>query len=328
MTALSCGTILGSYQLLTPLGHGGAATVWVARQDGSKVGVPALVAVKVLRSDVSDNPAFWQRFLSEANLLSGIRHPHVVSVYDAGQAATGELFTAMEWVHGESLHRIIAAANRKKPVPSELAARIVADVADGLVAVHMAADSQGNPLGIVHCDISPQNILVGLDGSVRLVDFGVASTQQQLETPDKKVRGKPAYMAPEQTRGARVDQRSDLFSLGVVLFELCTGRRLFRGANQAETVKLVRECRVPLPSELLPNFPPHLEAIILRALQSDPIQRFQSASAFRDAILDYLRRAQIIVPREGIRALLKRVVGEEMELVEQRIRACILALDV
>lgn len=326
-SAPSCGTMIGPYQILTPLGRGGAATVWAARQDGSLVNVPPLVALKVLNRETSGEHSFRQRFLHEATLLSGIRHPHVVGVFHSGQAATGELFTAMEWVYGESLHRLIAAANRKKPVPSEIAAQLVADVADGLEAVHHATNSEGVPMGLVHCDVSPQNILIGIDGAVRLVDFGVASTEYQLMSPDNKLRGKPAYMSPEQTQRVPIDRRSDLFALGVVLFELCTGKRLFRGSNQTETIRRVRECQVPLPQALDPSFPTALQAVIIKALQRDPAQRFQSAGEFRDAIQWYLRSERIIVPRAGIRSLLRRVVGNEIAALEQRVRGCMLALD-
>ena len=325
--AFSCGTVLGPYQVLTPLGRGGAATVWAARQDGTLANVPPLVALKISSRETSFDLSFRERFLREAALLSGIRHPHVIGVFHSGQAVTGELFMAMEWVYGQSLHRLIAAANRKKPVPPELAAQLVADVADGLEAVHRARAPDGAPLGLVHCDVSPQNILIGIDGAVRLVDFGVASTEYQLRSPDNKLRGKPAYMSPEQTLCSPIDQRSDLFALGVVLFELCTGKRLFRAANQAETIRRVRECQVPSPRTLNPNFPQGLELIVHKALQHDPSRRFQSAGEFRDAIQSYLRSEQTIVPRAGIRSLLKRVVGPEITALEQRVRGCILALD-
>ncbi len=327
ISALSCGTMIGPYQILTPLGRGGAATVWAARQDGSLADVPPLVALKVLNRETSDEQSFRRRFFHEAALLSGIRHPHVVGVFHSGQAATGELFTAMEWVYGASLHRLIAAANRKKPVPSELAAQLVADVADGLEAVHDARSPDGIPMGLVHCDISPQNILIGIDGAVRLVDFGVASTEYQLMSPGNKLRGKPAYMSPEQTQRLPIDRRSDLFALGVVLFELCTGKRLFRASNQTETIRRVRECHVPSPRAIDPSFPIPLEAVIIKALERDPAHRFQSAGEFRDAIQYYLRTERIIVPRAGIRSLLRRVVGHEISALEQRVRGCILALD-
>lgn len=324
---LSCGTVIGPYQLLTPLGRGGAATVWAARQDGTLPQLPGLVALKVLNRETSGDGSFRGRFLQEAALLAGIQHQNVVGVFHSGQALTGELFTAMEWVYGESLHRLIAAANRKKPVPSEIAAQLVADVADGLEAVHQARAPNGSPMAVVHCDVSPQNILIGIDGRVRLVDFGVASTEYQLQSPDNKLRGKPGYMSPEQTQRVPIDRRSDLFSLGVVLFELTTGRRLFRGETQAETIRLVRECQVPLPEHLEPGFPPRLQAVILRALTRDPNQRFQSAAEFRDAIYAYLHQERIIVAPAGIRSLLKRVVGHEIAALEHRVRGCILALD-
>jgi eukaryotic-like serine/threonine-protein kinase len=326
-SALSTGTVIGPYQLLTPLGRGGAATVWAARQDGSLATLPPLVALKVLNRETSDDASFRARFLQEAALLSGIRHPNVVGVFHSGQAISGELFTAMEWVYGESLHRLIAAANRRRPVPSEIAAQLVAEVADGLEAVHQAKAPNGSPMAVVHCDVSPQNILIGVDGSVRLVDFGVASTEYQRLSPDNKLRGKPGYMSPEQTLRIPIDRRSDLFSLGIVLFELSTGRRLFRGTNQAETIRQVRECAIPLPRELEPELPLPLQSVILKALQRDPSQRFQSAAEFRDAIHSYLKQERIIVPRAGIRSILKRVVGHDIAALEQRVRGCILALD-
>ena len=177
----------------------------------------------------------------------------------------------MEWVEGESLHTVIAEAGKRRAIPPEMAVKIIADACGGLHAAHELRDENQKLRGVVHRDISPHNILIGTNGFVKLVDFGVAKAVGRVSEATRagQLKGKFGYMSPEQARGKPVDRRSDVFSLGIVLFELTTSRRLFRGDSDIETLRLVISAQVPRPSSLDPTYPPELERIVLRALERD-----------------------------------------------------------
>jgi serine/threonine-protein kinase len=210
-----------------------------------------------------------------------------------------------------------------------MAVRIIADVAGGLHAAHELKNDQGENLGVVHRDVSPHNILIGTTGVVKLVDFGVAKAKERLvdATVVGQVKGKFGYMSPEQAIARPVDRRSDIFSLGIVLFELTTGRRLFRGDNDAETLALVVQGEIPRPSSIDPTYPPLLEAIVLKALSRSRRERFQTARDFERALERYLKEERIVVSRNGLAGLLKRVLGESIEQRRRAIRAALKELD-
>src|SRR6187402_1175318 len=234
------GTQLGNYELVMRIGRGGMATVWVAREHATQPEDDRLVAVKAMLADLADEPEFVRMFLDEVRLIRAIRHPNIVDVYDVGEE-DGVMWMAMEWVEGESLHSVIAEAGKRRAIPPELAVRIIADAAAGLHAAHELRDVDGSPRGVVHRDISPHNILIGTNGAVKLVDFGVAKAVGRISEATRagQLKGKFGYMSPEQALGKGVDRRSDIFSLGIVLFELTTSRRLFRGEHDIETLRLV-----------------------------------------------------------------------------------------
>lgn len=322
------GTRLGRYELLAAIGKGGMASVWVARDTTGKQTNP--VAIKVIREELAREPKARTMFLVEGAVVAGIRHQHVVRVFEVSQAS-GILYMVMEWVEGAALHALISEANKRKAIPPEHAVRLIADTAGGLHAAHEMKDPQGNPRNLVHCDMSPQNILVGLDGTVKLVDFGVASTVGRLGTTTSDgipfVRGKVGYMSPEQTRADVLDRRSDIFSLGIVLFELTTGFRLFRGRDSRHTIELVRQARIPRPTQILSGYPKELEAVVLKALQRDLSLRFQTAEEFKNALEQYLRNERIVVAPAGIGGLVKRVLGPRIEHHRTLIREAVTALD-
>ena len=223
---LAQGSRLGRYRLLTPLGHGGMASVWVAleRIPG---GQPRFVAIKVMLPRLARLSAFRAMFLDEGQLVRSIDHPGVVRVFEVGEDR-GVLFMAMEWVEGDSLHTLIKEARKRRAVPPEMAVRMIADVAGGLHEAHELRGWDGELRGVVHCDVSPHNILIGLDGHAKLTDFGVAhAAAMSVAEREGAMMGKVGYMSPEQAFGSAIDRRSDIFSLGVVLFELTTGKRLF-----------------------------------------------------------------------------------------------------
>ncbi|HVW24588.1 MAG TPA: serine/threonine-protein kinase [Polyangiaceae bacterium] len=324
---LERGSTLGNYELLVRIGRGGMASVWVARGRPSPDGPEQLVAIKAMLPELASNTEFRSMFLDEGQIVGSIDHPNVVKVYDVGEEE-GILYMAMEWVEGDSLHTLIAEANKRRPIPPEVAVRLIADTAAGLHAAHELRGWDGQLREIVHCDVSPHNILIGLDGAVKLVDFGVAGAMNHINTEDEiKIRGKFGYMSPEQAQAKPLDRRSDVFSLGIVLFELTTGYRLFRGRDDRHTLELVTWGKIPRPSQVISRYPDQLESIVMRALDRDIERRFQTAEEFRDALESYLVEERILVPAAGVKGLLKRVLGSRIDQRRQQIRAAIKSLE-
>jgi len=309
---LELGARLGRFQLLYELGRGGMASVWVARERSPKSGKHRLVAVKAMLPKLAKRMDFRSMFLDEGQLVRSIDHQNVVSVYEVGEDS-GVLYMAMEWVEGDSLYTIIKVAKQRRAIPPEQAVRIIADTAAGLHVAHELRGWDGELRGVVHCDVSPHNILVGLDGTSKLVDFGVAHAVATSEGASDRIAGKAGYMSPEQAKGDPIDRRSDLFSLGIVLFELTTGRRLFKGRDKAHTMHLVHIADVPQPSSIFPGYPKKLEAIVLKALARDREQRFQTAEEFAQALDHYLVEERIMVARSSTGQLLKRVLGDRIQ---------------
>ncbi len=248
-------------------------------------------------------------FLGEGQIVRSIDHPNVVKVHEVSEDH-GILYMAMDWVEGDSLRTVIKEARRRRAIPAEMAVKIIADTAAGLHAAHELRGWDGELRNIVHCDISPHNILVGLDGQAKLVDFGVANAtaHTELEGGDK-IKGKFGYMSPEQASAGKLDRRSDVFALGIVLYELTTGERLFRGDDAAHTLELVKNGRIPPPQEVYAKYPPGLAAIVKRALTRNVNERFQTAAEFRDALEQYLKSERILVSPAGVGQLVKRVLG-------------------
>lgn len=266
-------------------------------------------------------------FLDEGQIVGSIDHPSVVKVFEVGEAH-GILFMVMEWVEGDSLHALIAEANKRRPIPPEVAVRMIADTAAGLHAAHELRGWDGKLKEIVHCDVSPHNILISLAGTVKLVDFGVAGAMNELSEDDEaKIRGKFGYMSPEQATAKPLDRRSDVFSLGIVLFELTTGYRLFRGRDDRHTLDLVSWGKIPRPSHVVSGYPPALEAIVMRALEREVDKRYQTADELRDALETYLVDERILVPSAGVKGILRKVLGSRIDQRRQQVRAAIRALD-
>jgi serine/threonine-protein kinase len=272
------GQALGRYELLAPIAQGGMASVWAARQWGSR-GFSKIVAIKTMLPTISEDPRFERMFLDEARIASKIRHNHVVEILDLGEQDS-MLYLVMELVDGESLSTIRRAAAEHGGIPLPVAVRIIADVCAGLHAAHELQDDEGESFGLVHRDVSPQNILVGYDGVAKVLDFGVAKVAGRTAdtTGIGHARGKPPYMAPEQALGHSLDRRADIFSLGIVLYQLVAERHPFRGENDIATLhNIISDRPVTSPRSCVPDLPEGLERIILKALERDPAQRFQSA---------------------------------------------------
>ncbi|MEJ7729765.1 MAG: serine/threonine-protein kinase [Polyangiaceae bacterium] len=274
---------LGNYEPLLDLASGGMGTVHIARQVGA-AGFERLVVLKRVHRRFVKDEAFRDMFVDEARVASLIRHPNVVPVIDVVEDK-GEIFLVMEYVESLSLGMLAAAARKAgEPLPVPVVARIVSDVLAGLTAAHDATDMQGRTLDVVHRDVSPQNVVVGVDGQSRLIDFGIAKAARRLtQTTGGVLKGKLGYMAPEQLKQLPVDRRADVFATGVVLFEALTGRRPFPDDDEDVRLALLLG-DVPDPSSLSPDVPEKLDAVVQYALARERDDRFQTAAAFQQAL--------------------------------------------
>jgi serine/threonine-protein kinase len=278
---------IGRYALHDEIAAGGMATVHLGRLLGN-AGFTRLVAIKRLHAELARDPEFSAMFLDEARMAARISHPHVVDVLDvvADAAGSGELFLVMPYVHGDSLaHLLVRARADGRPVPLDVAATIMVGVLQGLHAAHEARSERGAPLHLVHRDVSPQNVLVGADGVARVIDFGVAKAVGRARvTRDATVRGKIAYMAPEQLQGEDVDRRSDVYAAGVVLWELLTGQPLFAADSDAATLTRALHHRTKPPSTVDARVPASLDEVVLRATERTRSRRFGTAREMATAI--------------------------------------------
>ncbi|MDY0004118.1 MAG: serine/threonine-protein kinase, partial [Polyangia bacterium] len=276
----------GKYELGALIARGGMAEVWSARMHGAE-GFVKPVAIKRIREQISQTPEFVSLFIAEARLVAQLHHANIVQIYDF-DLAEGAYYLAMELVAGRDLRRVLSrAAEAGKRLGPELGIHIAQEVAKGLMAAHEQCDSFGRPLRIVHRDLSPHNILLSFAGEVKVTDFGIAKAMAASLGPGTgvgMVRGKLAYMAPEQARGEEVDQRSDLFALGLVLFEIATGRRRYSEAGELGLFRVVSEAARPNPAELNAAISPELNEIIRRLLAPSPAARFSSARELLGAL--------------------------------------------
>jgi serine/threonine protein kinase len=274
---------LGEYTLLSKLASGGMATVYVGRKSGV-AGFERLVAIKCCHPHLRDNDEFSTMFLDEARLAASIRHPNVVGTLDVSD---GELlYLVMEYVEGCSLGNLIRHATRNKTtIPPAIAVRIMLDTLQGLHAAHELRDGEGHFLNLVHRDVSPQNILTGIDGVSRITDFGIAfASARSTHTQDGLIKGKFSYVSPEQISGHNITRRMDIFSAGSVLWEALTGRALFRRKDDAATIHAVLHDPIPPPSSVVPELSPEIDAVVLRALSRSPDARYRTAADFCDAL--------------------------------------------
>jgi serine/threonine-protein kinase len=308
---LAPGTVLGRYELLLPIAQGGMATVWAARQKGSR-GFQKTVAVKTMLPALSDDPQFEQMFLDEASLAARIHHPNVAEILDLGEQ-DDVLYIVMEWVDGEALS-IIAKTAKKNEIatPLRIALRIVRQACAGLHAAHELRNEHDQPLDLVHRDVSPQNVLVTYDGIVKLVDFGVAKAigRAAAETSAGQLKGKIPYMSPEQARGGKVDRRTDIFAMGIVLYRLTTGLHPFLGPDDITTMRNIITRPVLPPRMKNPQFSAELEQILMQSLQKDADKRFQTMLDFDAALERVLAASGSSVVDDDIGAWVRSVMGD------------------
>jgi serine/threonine protein kinase len=316
---------VGPYRLLTELASGGMATVYLGVRQGV-FGFEKFVAVKCIHEHLIHNPQFWEMFVDEARIAASVNHPYVCSVFDFGRADSG-YYMAMEFLQGEPLSRVLtkAISDHKfldEPRYARLIARVIANLAEGLHAVHSIRDQGGNELGVVHRDVSPQNLFVLFDGTVRVTDLGIAYARKRVHhTPRQAIKGKVSYLAPEVIERSSFDRRADVWSLGVVLWELLTGRRLFRSASEGETLLAVMSRMVQPPSSFNAGVPKQLDEIVLKALERDQTQRYATARDFSRALEQFLSSTRDTVPAMDVAQWLNQAfpqsVGECQKLVEQ-----------
>jgi len=290
---------IGRYKLCFELAAGGMATVYLARVDGAP-GFEKLVALKRIHRHLAKEKRYVDMFLDEARIASRITHPNVCSVFDFGQA-DGEYYIAMEYLVGESLSRLCGKvarnpAQRRHPLLPIRMARVIADACEGLHAAHELKDANGELLHVVHRDISPSNLFVTFDGSVQVVDFGIASARHRIHhTATGQMKGTFAYMAPEQLAARPVDRRVDIWSLGVSLWEMLALKRLFRRDTTANAVHAILYDELVPPSVHRPQVTEELDAIVMKALERDPKNRWQTTREMGRALREFLGAQSAIV---------------------------------
>jgi serine/threonine protein kinase len=308
---------LGRYELHGAIARGGMATVYIARMTGA-AGFARTVAVKRLHPHLAADRNFVGMFVDEARLAARIRHPNVIDTLDVIDER-GELFIVMDFVLGETLAKLVKEAQSRSIVlPPPVVSGMIIGALDGLHAAHEATNGEGEPLGIVHRDVSPQNILISRDGVPRVLDFGVAKSVGRLqETEGGELKGKLSYMAPEQLVRGEVDRRCDVFAMGVVLWEALTSRRLFAGEDAAGTLHAILHEPIPAPSTIVPTLLPAIDAVVLRAVERDPQKRFATAQEMALA----LEAACLPAPQRHAGKWVEELAGDAMRQRANSVRA-------
>ncbi len=311
----------GKYNLFASLGRGGMADVFLSVARGP-MGFNKLAVVKRLRAALADDPQFREMFLDEARLAARLNHPNVVHTYEVGDQ-DGVYFIAMEYLEGQPLNKVIREAVKRNEVFDQcFCARVISDALAGLNHAHELADYDGRPLNIIHRDISPHNIFVTYAGQVKVVDFGIAKAAlSSQETEVGVLKGKVAYMSPEQAMAGPIDQRADIFAMGIVLWELLTRQRLMTGNSAASTLNRLLNAPIPSVSTLREDVDPELDAIVGRALEKDPQYRFQTAQEMRDALDTFIRATGDKFRQDEVGRRMTTMFAKVREEVQRQIQA-------
>ncbi len=301
------------YRITEKIDAGGMAEVYRGMAQSAVGGIKKAVAIKRILPNLTKNKKFVSMFLDEARVSMHLQHANIVGVFDIGMADTA-YFIVMEYVDGANLKTIIDSSVRQGlRIPLQHVLYIIMEVCKGLSYAHQASDPEnGRELNVVHRDISPPNILISKRGEVKLVDFGLAKATSQLEDTDPGVvKGKFSYLSPEAASGLVVDARTDIFATGILLYELITGKRLFLGESDYQTVELVRQAKIPSVSAQNPQVKPQLEQIVMKALTRDPADRYQTAGDLQDAIAHYLFGERLKVTSRDIEHLVEQCLSEK-----------------
>lgn len=302
---------IGRYEVIGRLAVGGMAEIFLARESGPHT-VGRHVVLKRILPHVADDERMVDMFIHEARVCMNLQHPHICPIYEFGED-DGTFFLAMEWVRGVSLRELLDRLRRPLPVPFVI--KVFADVAGALHHAHTCTDAAGTPLSIVHRDVNPENLMIGFDGVTKLLDFGVAAaaTKRKHRTEAGNLKGKFAYISPEQYHGKELDGRSDVFSLGVSLYEALTGESLYERASEYETVAaIVLDPEVPSLRDAAPALPQELDDIVQTALAKDRDERYRSADEMQAALLSFARRQGHYVRHADVAAVLRELVPDRV----------------
>ncbi|MBN8609826.1 MAG: serine/threonine protein kinase [Deltaproteobacteria bacterium] len=301
----------GRFEILGRIAFGGMAEIFLGRES-TNIGATRMLAIKRILPHVADDPSFVEMFLDEARLAILLNHPHICHIYEFGELESS-YFIAMEWIYGAAFGKIIRRARAKGGLPPEFVAKVVAQVAEALHYAHRAKDSNGTPLNIVHRDVSPQNVMISYEGQVKLLDFGIAKAgSHTTKTQAGVVKGKFSYMSPQQCMGKHIDHRADVFALGVVLYEALVGESLYHRPTEYETMRAVIEDPVPSIRDKKPKLPIELDAIVQKALQKQPEDRFKTASDMQNALEDWIARSGKVVTTSRIADVMEKLFEEQI----------------
>ncbi len=305
--------MLGKYEIVTKLAMGGMAEIYLARLSGT-AGFEKMVVIKRILPTVANDPKFVQMFLDEARLAATLRHPNIADVYEAGEHQGAPFFT-MEFVHGQDARSLrIAARKQRTPVPLSIALAIVHGMASALDYAHERTGPDGVNLGLVHRDVSSSNVLISYQGAIKLIDFGIArATSNDAKTKTGTLKGKIPYMSPEQCRGMPLDRRSDLFSLGVVFYELTAGRRPFIGDTDFAIMDQIVYQGAKPPSQVLRGYPPELENIVMRLLAHRPEDRYQSADDMLQDLEPFIAGHRLFVTPKQLSRYMRSLFDEQIQ---------------
>ncbi len=310
--------MLDRYEVIAQIAKGGMGTVYLARREGAG-GFERLSAIKILHEHLAEDDTFVTMLLDEARTAAHIHHPNAIGIDDVAESPVGH-YLVMAYVDGFNLAQVMTEPTLREDERIRICARLLVDAANGLHAAHSAKNAKGEKLGIVHRDVSPQNVLVGTDGMGRIVDFGIALAASRVAASRPgTLKGKPQYMAPEQARGEPCDARTDVFALGVVLWEALTLERLFYGEMDVAVLVQVMDCVVPDPRERNPKAPPALSDVAMKALGKRPEDRFASARELAAAI-ERAGAGGLIASTSEVEETLARVFKDEMALKEEAVR--------
>ena len=310
---VNAGSRLGKYEIIKRLATGGMAEIFLARVSGLP-GFQKMVVIKRILPQLATNDDFIEMFLDEARIAATLQHPNVVQMYDVG-VVDGNYFIAMEYLHGEDVRSIQKTLwKRDEKLPLEHALNVMIGICSGLHYAHDKVGFDGKPLNIVHRDVTPQNVIVTYDGGVKLLDFGIAKASNRFgETRFGTLKGKVPYMSPEQCRGEPLDRRSDIFSLGIMLYELTVGRKLYRGKSDFEILKQIVEGTVARPTEIDAHYDKQLEKIVMRALEKERDKRYQTVREMLHDLEQLVRQSQIYLSPSSLQQFMEKVFGRKIE---------------
>ena len=311
---IDAGTQIGRYVIRRKLAEGGMAEIFLATAKGPD-GFEKDVVIKRIRSFLGNDADFVTMFKAEASLSARLNHANIVQIFDFDKHEDG-FYIAMEYVRGRSLWDVRKRCREQMvPMPPTLVAHIGSEVARGLHYAHRLKDRSGNLVGLVHRDVTPHNVLLSWEGAIKLTDFGIAKAGNKLTSPGM-LKGKFAYMSPEQARGEDVDARTDVFALGIVVWEMLTGGRLFEGDTDIAVLRAVQMSAIAPPGRLNPDVPPDLDAVVMKALERDADKRYQNAQELERALGQFILKHAQTIDDTDLGAFLRRLYADELNIAE------------